>query len=655
MSQLSVTMTADEADLFAKLTQLIAKTAESEAAFKKAEQASTATAAATKAAAEQTEAVARATAQAAKEQDAFAAAGKRLADQLMKSNETLEESYERQQNQLKAAFDSGRLGAADYEKALGNLKSRHDEMKTAQERAALEATEGYRMVKREAEAGVSTVDRLRVANTSLEDKYKQLAVEVTRAHEAGKITADEHATAIQQLDKEYEEQRRSQEETMGEAFTSKTANMVAGWLSIAAVVKAVTDAIAHQNTEIQKGIDLAKKQEDPFKNLTTISADRLELTERIMQAESLQTQEGMDAAKAANLVFALDSAGIISKENTVRQNDQAVDFFGKMNRFADPEAMVNVASQLGASFGMEVPEAVNLTLKAAETSKMNPKEIATMIAMASAGSGQFSQANQRDVAIETAAIVSGLTVNQGNRAGDLAKSAMLKLAQQYPDATPFEAAARANMLSPEDRESTFGNDQSLTIFLSEMERFGDRYSGLIEQSRAAADATGTEDAEFDKKLALSRENIYSEQLRLSANAKAKDEITAKRTKSMVGLQNQATATMAREQVARGQGPLPLLPDFAQNWGISAMETAANLIGFPLQGADRIESDRERESVLRSQVYDAARGADPGISVSGLPGATADEERRHNQMLDELRSLNQKATPPPLVTRPGDDR
>jgi hypothetical protein len=649
MSQLSVTMSADEADLFAKLTSMIAKVAESEAAFKKAGETSNAAAAASKAAAEQAEAVARATAQAAKEQDAFAAGGKRLADQLLRSNETLEESYERQKTQIKAAHEAGKIGAKEHESALSVLQARHEQAKEAEEKAARESTEAHKRNQREIESGINLVDRLRVANTSLEDKYKQMAVEVTKAHQAGKITAEQHDRAIDQLKQEYDGLTKNQD-TMGRKFEESALSMIAGWGSIAMAVKIATDAITFQNEQIQKGIDLVKKQDDPFKNLTTVSADRLELTERIMQSENLQTNEGMDAARAANMVFALDSEGIIGKNKTIRENDAAVALFGNLNRFTNPETMVQVAGQMEKSFGMGVEESINLTLKAAETSKMTPSEMANQLAMASAGAAQFTGADQRNVAIETAAIVSGLTGVHGNRAGDIAKSAMMKLAGAFPDATPMEAARMANEMDAESRSKMFGEDQQLTIFLSDIARGGDRYGGLIGDVRSAADRSGTAQSEITKNLAISDANPYSAQLRMANAAAAREEIAAKR-KAMVGLNNQATQAQALEDIANGGGFTGnWLPDSIESMLVRTVRAGADFFGAPLQGGDRIESEVEREKTLRSQVGGTRLGLDQSMIPQGLPGSDPEAERRHQETLRALTLQNQ-----PTPTRPGDDR
>lgn len=665
MAQLSVTMTADEADLFAKLTALVSKTAESEAAFKKVTDSSSVAANATKAAAEEAEALARATAKAAKEQDNFANGGKRLAEQLLKSNETLEESYQRQQTQIKAAYDAGKIGASEYEKSLSVLQLKHEQakeaqekaaqeaveslrkVKEAQEKAALESSEAYRKSQKEIENGITLVDRLRVANTSLEDKYKQMAIEVTKAHQAGKISTEQHNTAMGQLKNEYDELSKSQEETIGQKFQESALSAIAKWASIGAAVKLVTDAITFQNEQIQKGIELIKKQDDPFKNLTTVSADRLELTERIMQSERLQTVEGMDAARAANMVFAMDSEGIIGKNKSIQENDAAVALFGQLNRFTDPETMVKVAGQMEKSFGMGIEESINLTLKSAESSKMNPTAMADQLAMASAGAAQFSGANQRDVAIETAAIVSGLTGVHGNRAGDIAKSAMMKLAKEFPNATPMEAARMANEMDIESRNNTFGEDQQLSIFLSEIARGEERYSGLIGDARSAADRSGTDQSEIARNLDVASENIYSNQLRRTNAAKAREEIATKK-QAMIGLKNQERQAEAIESVSRGNGVFGgILPQSIENSLIQSVRAGADFFGTPLAGSDRISEELQREGALRSQVLDVRQGR----NVDGsLPGADPEAERRHQELLETLKQQN---APPP--TRPGDDR
>jgi hypothetical protein len=674
MSQLSVSMTADEADLFAKLTTMIAKVAEGEAAFKKAGETSNAAAAASKAAAEQAEAVARAQAQLAKEHEAFANGGRRLAEQLLKSNETLEESYERQKTQIKAAHEAGKIGAKEHENALAVLQNKHEQAQEAQikaakeqaeaiqkvreaqeraalaqEKAALESSDSYRKNQKEIENGIALVDRLRVANTSLEDKYKQMAIEVTKAHQAGKITAEQHDQAIDQLKREYDGLNKNQE-TMGQKLESSFLSMVAGWGSVAVAVKLVTDAITFQNDQIQKGVDLVNKQDDPFKNLTTVSADRLELTERIMQSERLQTTEGMDAARAANMVFAMDSEGIIGKNKTIQENDAAVALFGNLNRFTNPETMVKVAGQMEKSFGMGVEESINMTLKAAETSKMTPSEMANQLALASAGASQFTGADQRDVAVETAAIVSGLTGVHGNRAGDIAKSAMMKLATAFPDATPMEAAKLANQMDAEARREMFGEDQQLTIFLSDIARGEERYAGLVGDVESATNLSGTAQSEIAKNLAVSDANPYSAQLRMTNAAKAREELAAKR-KAMVGLNNQAAQADAMADIADGGGFTGnWLPDSVEGMLVRTARATADFFATPLQGSDRIETDIEREKTLRSQVGGARLGLDPSMTPQGLPGSDPEAERRHQETLRALMLQNQ-----PTPTRPGDDR
>lgn len=735
-AQLSVNMTADEADLFAKLTTLIAKTAESEAAFKKVTETSAQAAQATKEAAAQAEAVARATANAAKEQDNFAAAGKRLSDQLIRANETLSESYERQQSQLKAAFDAGRLGAteyekslsllktrndemqtaqaraalesseahkaarkeaeagiklaeqmirasetvedaysrqaaqlkaafdagrlgaADYEKALGLLKSRTEEVQTAQARAALESTESYQKLRKEQEAGVSTVERLRNSTISLEDKYKQLAAEVTKAHQAGRITSEEHAAALKQLDAEYRDLSQSQAEVMGDSFEQKAVNMVAQWGSVAAAVKVLNDELRIKNDLINSGIQQLKAGERGLKDLVTVSGGNpVLLAEMQMQVEGLQTQEGMDPDSAARVVMGLMSAGLIGADKAQAENDQAVKFFGRLNRFTDPNALVGAAEQMDKAFGLPYQQAVDLTLQASTTSSFTAAELAKQLATASAGSSNFTGADPRQTAIETAAIVSAFSGKHKEGTGTLANSAMIKLAQNFPDLTPIEAAERALSMPEDERKAMLGNDQSMFLFLGDIEAKADEIESLVNDLTAATDRSGTGQATSSVFARAADGNISLRGLRELSAAKQREAVSTANFAG-IGIKNEIAATDMRTSLNRGHKAIPFLSRGLQEMALNVVHTGANLFDLPLRGGDSLQQARERDSRFRSDAMSIRAGMDPELRQTGdVPGFTRDENAQYLRDVQErqLRELERIGNQAPPVTRPGDDR
>jgi len=114
MAGLTVTMTADEADLFAKLTALTNKTGESGRAFEKAS--------------EQSKAAAQAAREASQEQAKSARAGKALADQLIRAHESLEDQYKRERKTLDAGMKAGKVSAEDYAKSVGLLDKKFEDL-----------------------------------------------------------------------------------------------------------------------------------------------------------------------------------------------------------------------------------------------------------------------------------------------------------------------------------------------------------------------------------------------------------------------------------------------------------------------------------------------------------------------------------------------
>lgn len=730
-AQLSVNMTADEADLFAKLTTLIAKTAESEAAFKRVTDSSGQAAQATKEAAAQAEAVARATANAAKEQDNFAAAGKRLSDQLIRANETLSESYERQQSQLKAAFDAGRLGATEYEKSLSLLKTRSDEMQAAQERAALEtseahkaarkeaeagikladqlirasetvedaysrqaaqlkaafdagrlgaaeyekslaklkestdqlkatqarasleATEGWQKANREAESGVAIIDRLKVANTSLIDKYRQMAREVTQAHLAGKVSAEEHRQAMDRLKAEYAEQAKGQNNVLGDGLGGMVTGAVKKWATVATAVAAVNTFIRQQNDEIERGTRLLEAREKGAQDLASVSATPQEAVERNMQVEELATKFGVNTEKAAATVFALDSANLIQDTIPTAENFATVRKFGRFAAIADPEQLAKVAGLVNKTTGLPPDQAANMVAAASEATRINQADIARELDAAMGGAIMFSEVQDRSaLATQTAAITAKLGQTQG-APGTLVRSAFMKLVNQGRDLLPLEALERAARMDDAELKETFGDEQSIKIMVQSYRDSREEFESMAEMTARAVAETGTpQDYMMAKINAFEIANPNLVALREQRQAEAARNYSAQGAGS-VAKANKAAFDQAVAEMRTDGTPLVFRAPIEAAMGATAY--FADIFNIQLKGSKQSEFAVSQEQALRDQVT-AAMMAPPGAQP--LAGATPDANQQQNatlEVLNQIRDGIRQPVMPPLVTRPGDDR
>ncbi len=116
MADLKVTMTEESAQLFAAVAKLVSKTKESRNEFGKSGKAAT-------------EATKKAAA-AAREQAKAANDGKRLAGQLRKAQESVEQSYKRQLGLLQQAHAQGKITAGELKQGQKDLAA---EMKKTQD------------------------------------------------------------------------------------------------------------------------------------------------------------------------------------------------------------------------------------------------------------------------------------------------------------------------------------------------------------------------------------------------------------------------------------------------------------------------------------------------------------------------------------------
>jgi hypothetical protein len=676
MSQLSVSMTADEADLFAKLTTMIAKVGEGEAAFKKAGETSNAAAAASKAAAEQAEALARSTAKVAKENEAFASSGKRLADQLLKSNETLEESYRRQETQIKAAYDSGKIGATEYEKSLLILKNKHEEQQAAAikgakeqqeavakaareqqeatQRMALESSRSYQIIQRESQEGVNIAERLRRSNETLEQQYRQMGLAVTLAHRSGKLSAEEHEKAIRELREEYRKKAAETEKAVGPTFQSMAMGAIGKWGSIAGAISIATEFIRIQNEEIQKGTDALKARENATKDLATVSDSPLEMTERQMQAKELSTKFGIPVEKAINTVFALDSMGLIGTDKTTAENFALSNQFGRYGQVSDPEQLAKIAGSLNQSTGLTPAQGANLAAVASQETKVTIDQLAKEMETAMAGAIMFSQADKEDLATQTAALTSYAAKTQAN-AGTLVKGAFMKLAPTGRDKSPLQALAETALMDDTAIKEKYGESEPLQVMVQLYRNNFAEFERIAAAGENAVRNTGTADDHLESKVRFFETTNPG---MVAVNEARKAEAARNYAAEKPGSVAQANKAEYDAQVARlnssGMSDFIRVPMIATAGAIS---TFADTFGIQLRGGESAGLMRSGNDLMEEQITAAREGRPiPGGRIHGLSDS---EQAKHDAVLKEFREMNagikaMQASPAP-VTRPGDDR
>ena len=488
MSELKIVMSGDEAKLWESLQRVVTqsdKIAESagrnQQASKQAEDASI---------------------KMAKEQAQAARQGGRLIDELAKKNETLNEKYDRQKAAIEEAGRQGIKSPKEVAEAVKQLETaREAEEKTALEaeqkkkRAAIESTDAYKQQQSQIGEGVKATQRLIESTKTLDQKNKELKTSIKAAFDAGKISAKEYDEAIKKVDADHIKQSLQEAEdklddSMGQGALEKIGAFGAKFISAAASVKVISDALQQVKKEREEALGIGSTLEDARRKLRGLSTDFTQLEK---QADTIALTTGMDRANARDLVFTGTSQSVPFQDQMLA---------AQVGSFADSNVAMTFMADMKDQFkrdNLTGEQALNTALTAADVSKFDPTAMLPQLQKAAIGAAvaDFSSA-------DTGAIVGVLAAELGQETGSRVAALFNKMAsdadKRFQGRDAVESLQMLERMPEEERNEFIGGNQqimgAIAIAMRNMNAIEQTREQILFQQRAA----GTDQSFTQQKL-----------------------------------------------------------------------------------------------------------------------------------------------------------
>lgn len=231
-----------------------------------------------------------------------------------------------------------------------------------------------------------------------------------------------------------------------------TMQYVTGLATIGTAVEAIRLSWEQVRKEQQAGLEALQKTQGTDRRLLQISGSAEEFSRLRGQADALSAQFGVDRNVVRDVIF-----------SAVSENFRdAVPAIIAANQVVDPTAAAGVAGQVPALFkgAIGALESVNLTLKAAEASRLDFSQIAKSLPQAAEGGGIA-----KATAEETLAVLSVLAseFKSGETAADRMKifATRAGLSDQFKGQGIVGPLEQLMGMGEEDRRKFLGDSQEL--------------------------------------------------------------------------------------------------------------------------------------------------------------------------------------------------
>ncbi|MGB7325915.1 MAG: hypothetical protein WBD31_13655 [Rubripirellula sp.] len=245
---------------------------------------------------------------------------------------------------------------------------------------------------------------------------------------------DEAAKVARNASNDLEKVGDKGKEAFGPSAIAQLKSFAMGWIGVQTAVATVTRAIDAMRQAQQGAVDSLDQTKDGNSRLLQVSDSASEFEERRGQADDLAAQYGITRQASRDLIFNADSSDFLDTADFIAQNSQVLGV----------EAQSTVAGQIPKLFANDPitgEEAINATLAAAQTSRLNFEEVARSLPSAAA-----SAAPAGATADETLALLSVLAdkFKSGETAADRIASigAAVSLDQGEQSLAPEEVAKK---------------------------------------------------------------------------------------------------------------------------------------------------------------------------------------------------------------------
>lgn len=604
MSELAIKMTSDDQQLAAAVQRLDGGIKLVEASFDRA--------------AVSSHKAATAASQSVQAQNRLVSEGKRIAESLIRQNENLSESWERQRNAINEAHKDGKLSAEQHGRALELLEQKISDLAAeqrakaraaveageAEKRAALESSAAYQKQQSEIREGVALTQRLDDKHKSLIDRYRELRGAARTAFQAGAISAEQYRTTVSRLGDEFRELDAKQKLAAGPSAFTQVKQMAAGYVSWASAAAGVRVAIRDVRAEMDKGRSSTQTLQESRQNLLQVSeGDYSKLEAR---ADIAAMKYGVSRTEARQVLFSARSEGFEKDYERVLA----------MNQVIPASAASRVAGQTNQLFGgtFTADQIIGGVFKGAKESRLDFAPIAEQLPVAAEGASLASAS-----APETIAALSVLA-SKFNNAGDRIKAIASKMG--ISDATRGKGLIGGiktlQAMSEADRKEFLGDDQEKNA----------AYQRFVEMMPQIEKLTGEIDAEM--KRAGTPESLVNKRLAEKQNDKtAQAFLTAEKLKIM----NEITAENRFS------------------------ETESNLQG--LRAVNKIRGETGQQNGASTFVQDRFIDA-ASIGPGGLKGDASEklekELAKQTEILTAILNKNAGGSSPQIpITRPGEDK
>jgi len=326
----------------------------------------------------------------------------RAANAIIKKQRSAKQVLDDNIKALQAYGATGREAAVKSATAIGRLKTAYKEQEAAAVEAARKGTDAYKEQQRQVMRGVETTKRLKEANQTLDQKYRELRTSIRDAMRAGKIGADEARTAIKQLNEEQKKAKTTN--PFGGKAVANIAQYAAGVGSVATAIRGVRAAYRLVQEEIDKGKSETEKLERSRGNIAQISGPE-NFQSRLATADAAAAKFGIDRSATAKALFDITSNRRLNEtdKETKKSFQTAVEF----DRVVPAEVAATFIGEFRKVFDREnltARESVNLGLSAAANSAFNIQQLQPQLQTAGQGSLNLPGVTSSDVAALTASI-----------------------------------------------------------------------------------------------------------------------------------------------------------------------------------------------------------------------------------------------------------
>jgi hypothetical protein len=404
----------------------------------------------------------------------------RLADSLVKSNETLTQAYDRQKAALDTALAAGNITAEQHKQTLEALSEKVTENSAEFVQASQEKQEAAKLEQAVLNDHLKVAGKIVNATKSVTDRYNEQKAALDAALAAGKITFHEHVKGLKHIQSEADEAAKdlgkiddATENGVGQKSIARIAAFAAKFATIAGAVEIVRKALAFYNDEKEKAIGSSDSLVEVRRSLAQVSKGDFDQLEA--RSEDL-TQFGIDRVQARQLVFDARSQGFEGEEDVVAQADvvmgvqQATAFAGEFRKFFGDEKLT-------------IEQALNTAMSAAAESQKNIAGILPQIR--TAAQGRLAGGESSDIAATVAVLVDKF----GDSTGDRVRGLGIELANNdQTRGMNMIDAMRKVLADPELRKEIEGGSKEVMAAVKGFEDMIDKIAEIdanVEQAQQA--------------------------------------------------------------------------------------------------------------------------------------------------------------------------